>query len=265
MNRRMSAANPHDDPEGSPRRQRGLRDTAQRPKLSGHVARQLVDYIVDENIPVGSTLPPERIMLAQLGVSRGTLREALRILEVHGLISLKPGPTGGPVVNRMAGRQLGQASTLHFHMAGATFRELWEARHTIEPVMARLAAQRESPDVSERLRAVMQRPQGVQDSDEYVEATSEFHTTLSGASGNRILDLYAIAFSEVWNTHVQGLTFPEGERGQVFEDHAAIADAVIAGDGERAAALMADHLRTMMDYVGARHPGILDEVVPFRL
>ena len=242
-----------------------FRDGGQRQKLSGRVARQIVDYIVENEIPPGQTLPPERAMLERLGVSRGTLREALRILEVHGLISLKPGPTGGPVVEPMSGRQLGLASTLHFHMAGATFRELWEARVTIEPLMARLAAERKSPQVRERLRAVMGRAQAVSRDHVYVEAASDFHTTLSGMTGNRVLDLYAISFSAVWNAHVRGLAFPEEERSRVFEHHDAIAEAVIAGDGERAERLMRDHMREMIAYVDRRHPGVLDGVVPFML
>jgi GntR family transcriptional repressor for pyruvate dehydrogenase complex len=245
--------------------QRPLRDPAPRSKLSAQVARQIVDYIVEGEIAPGRTLPPERVMLSQLNVSRGTLREALRILEVHGLISLKPGPTGGPVVERMAGRQLGLASTLHFHMAGATFRELWEARLTIEPVMARLAAERNSRDVGERLTDTMERARHVPGDQVYVEAASEFHTTLGSMTGNRILDLYAIAFSEVWNAHAHDLVFPEEERTRVFEDHEAIARAVIDGDGERAERLMREHMRTMMEYVDGRHPGILDGVVPFML
>lgn len=242
-----------------------LRDASPRAKLSAQVAQQIVDYIVDGEIPPGSTLPPERVMLTQLGVSRGTLREALRILEVHGLISLKPGPTGGPVVEPMAARQLGIASTLHFHMAGATFRELWEARATIEPLMARLAAERNAPDVGERLEETMDRARSAPDDDGYVRAASDFHTMLSGMTGNRILDLYAIAFSEIWNAEAAGRIFPEGERGRVFDDHAAIAEAVASGDGDRAEELMREHLQVMTRYVGRRHPGILDQVIPFRL
>ncbi len=245
--------------------QRPLNDSAPRPKLSAQVARQIVDYIVEGDMAPGTTLPPERVMLSQLGVSRGTLREALRILEVHGLISLKPGPTGGPVVERMAGRQLGLASTLHFHMAGATFRELWEARLTVEPVMARLAAERNSPDVGEQLKETMERARHVPGDRVYVEAASEFHTTLGSMTGNRILDLYAISFSEVWNAHAHDLVFPEGERSRVFDDHEAIAQAVIDGDGERAERLMREHMRAMMEYVDTRHPGVLDEIVPFML
>lgn len=263
MNLRMPRAQPQDPPDSA--LQRSLRDAGHRRKLTSEVARQLVAYIVESGMPAGSTLPHERTMLDQLGVSRGTLREALRILETHGLISLKPGPSGGPIVEAMSASQLGMASTLHFYVAGATFGELWDARLRIEPMMARIAAERRPPEVLGRLREAMARARAAEDSDYYLQATSAFHTILSGATGNRVLDLYANAFAAVWDDHVSDLAFPEGDRAQVFDDHDAIAEAVIAGDGERAEALMQAHLRTVVSYVSARDPGVLEQVIPFAL
>jgi GntR family transcriptional repressor for pyruvate dehydrogenase complex len=263
MRARASAEDEH--PEGEARLH-SFRTVALRgPKLSAQVARQIVDFVVQRGVSPGQTLPPEKVMVEQLGVSRGTLREALRILEVHGLISLKPGPTGGPVVKEMTGRDLGQASTLHFHMAAATFREVWEARLAIDPMMARLAAERTSTEIADRLRSVIEKAEGTSGDDEYVAATSQFHTAMSGMSGNRVLDLYAISLSEIWNAHVKGRLFPESERGRVYDDHRAIADAVIAGNGDLAERLMREHMAQMMRYVGERHPGILDEVIPFAI
>ena len=261
----MPRAQPPDHPSAEPALQRSLRESGHRRKLTSEVAAQLVDYIVDSGIPAGSTLPHERTMLDQLGVSRGTLREALRILETHGLISLKPGPTGGPVVEAMTASQLGMASTLHFHMAGATFGELWDARLRIEPMMARIAAERRPPEVIGRLREAMARARAAEHSDDYLRATSAFHTILSGATGNRVLDLYANAFAAVWDDHARELAFPEGDRTQVFDHHEAIAEAVIAGDGERAEGLMDAHLRAMVGYLSARDPGVLEQVIPFAL
>jgi GntR family transcriptional repressor for pyruvate dehydrogenase complex len=264
--RRQADTSAAEEPRADGHAGLNFRDAAVRaPKLSAQVAHRIVELIVSDDVEPGQTLPPERVMVEQLGVSRGTLREALRILEVHGLISLKPGPTGGPVVEEMTGRELGQASTLHFHMAGATFGEIWQARLAIEPMMARLAAERRAPEIAERLGEVMDAAEGFAGEEDFIEATSEFHTTMSGLSGNRVLDLYAIAFSEIWNQHVRGRAFPEAERDRVHDDHHAIADAVIAGDGEAAERLMREHMTEMMRIVGERHPGILAEVVPFAI
>ncbi|QEC46424.1 FadR family transcriptional regulator [Baekduia soli] len=256
-----------DGPAAPPLTLAPLPDAGRRSKLSARVASQLVGYIVSNGIAPGSALPPERQMVAQLGVSRGTLREALRMLEVHGLISLKPGPAGGPIVQRMAGRQLGLASTLHFHVAGATFREIWEARVIMEAVMARLAAERNADEASQRLLAAVARAQEVDGSadETWVAAVSDFHTTISALSGNRVLDLWAVSFAEIWKIHTRGLTFPGEGRRRVSDAHHEIVRAVRDGDGELAYRLMEQHNREMLAYVDERFPGLLDAVVPFTM
>lgn len=244
-----------------------LPDAGDRTKLPARVARQLVAYIVENRIPPGNALPPERQMVAQLGVSRGTLREALKMLEVHGLIELKPGPSGGPIVNAMTGAQLGLASTLHFHMAGATFREIWEARLAMEPMMARLAADRDPEGTGQRLAGAIEcaRDAEAGADESWVSAVSDFHTIISAMSGNRVLDLWAVSFAEIWKVHTRGLDFPTEQRAQVSAAHDEIGRAVAAGDGERAYELMYEHNLAMMAFVDEHFPGLLDAVVPFTL
>src|SRR5437660_9252231 len=68
------------------------------PKAAMLVAQRIVRHIVRGNLQAGDLLPPERVMLETYQTGRGTLREALRLLEFQGVIALKPGPRGGPVV-----------------------------------------------------------------------------------------------------------------------------------------------------------------------
>src|ERR1700710_1676577 len=70
------------------------------PKTAMRVAQRIVDDVVRGGATTGSSLPPERIMLETYEIGRGTLREALRLLEFQGVITLKPGPKGGPVLVR---------------------------------------------------------------------------------------------------------------------------------------------------------------------
>ena len=62
------------------------------------VAKRVVEDIYKSGQSAGDRLPPERVMLEHYGVGRGTLREALRFLELQGVLTLKPGPGGGPVI-----------------------------------------------------------------------------------------------------------------------------------------------------------------------
>ena len=84
-------------------------------KVPEMVARRILREIVDRGLTEGDRLPSEAVMLARFGVGRASLREALRILETHGLIRIKPGPQGGPVVTEPTAADYGQTTTLYLH------------------------------------------------------------------------------------------------------------------------------------------------------
>src|SRR5689334_15968735 len=109
-------------------------------KVYESVARDIVRRIRTGPIAPGSSLPSEAQLLNELHVGRASLREALRLLEINGVVKVKPGPGGGPVVNQVDTRAFGRMATLYFHLGGTTLHELMEARLAIEPLMARLAA-----------------------------------------------------------------------------------------------------------------------------
>src|ERR1700761_327644 len=76
------------------------------------LAQRIVGEITDQNLAPGTLLLPEREMLQRYGVARGTLREALRFLEIQGVLTIKPGPSGGPTVNTPDPRSLASAIAL---------------------------------------------------------------------------------------------------------------------------------------------------------
>ena len=79
------------------------------PKTSERVARDLVTHIIDNNLAEGTKLPNEKQLAEVFQVGRTTLREALRLLETHGVIIIRPGPGGGPVVRRPQRTTCGKA------------------------------------------------------------------------------------------------------------------------------------------------------------
>ncbi|MCW2622964.1 MAG: FadR family transcriptional regulator, partial [Frankiales bacterium] len=109
-------------------------------KMSESVAQDIVRDVVTQGLGVGDRLPSESAMLEQYGVSRESLREALRILEVQGLISIRRGPGGGPSVSGIDPRDLARTSALYFHLAGATYSELFEAWQATEPLLTEKVA-----------------------------------------------------------------------------------------------------------------------------
>src|SRR5215210_6973575 len=96
-------------------------------KVAEALAQEIVHEIVSRKLKPGTLLSTESQMIEDYGVGRGSLREALRILEVHGLISMKPGRNGGPVVIEVDTRDYGRMSSLFFRMGGVTFKQLVDA------------------------------------------------------------------------------------------------------------------------------------------
>lgn len=225
------------------------------------VAREILGEITGRGLPPGSRLPPEAEMLIQYEVGRGTLREALRILEVNGLISLKPGPGGGPVVENASVHDFGRMATLFMHARGITVGELIEARLIIEPVCARLAAERCDEEAAERLRAVIAYEERGEE-DAYVAATWDFHTLVADISGNGVIALFNKSLAEVFHARVRQILFPAGNsRRGVIATHNAIARAIIDGEAASAEALMFEHMQAYVKYVQKSHPTIFKEVV----
>ena len=116
------------------------------PKTAMIVARRIVRDIDRLSLRQGDKLPPERVMLEEYQVGRGTLRESLRFLELQGIISLKPGPGGGPVVEQPEASSLATSLMLLLQFSDAQYRVVAEARVALEPMMARLAAERMTPE-----------------------------------------------------------------------------------------------------------------------
>lgn len=229
-------------------------------KVGQSIAKQILSTITEGKLPPGSQLPAEAQMLEQYGVGRGTLREALRILEVNGLIVIKPGPGGGPIVQEASTHDFGRMATLFFNARGMTIGELVEARLVMEPVTARMAALRQDPEGIAALKA-MDFGQPVDDRT-YRDNTREFHTVVMEMSGNGVISIFAEALHEVFQERVSSSLFPAGKkRRQVIDTHAAIAEAIIAGDGELAERLMYDHMAEYAASVRKNHPAFDHEVI----
>lgn len=231
-------------------------------KVAESVAREILHDIVDRDLQPGTRLPAESEMAETYGVARASLREALRILEIHGLIQIKPGPGGGPVVAPITSDDLGQTLTFFLHAAGTTFREVIEARLVLEPVMARQAAERRDPEVNAALQAGMAQSRGVlQDGDDeqYLNVATGFHEIVSGASGNGVLDLLARSLKDIYVARFRSIVYTADERQKLLTDHELVAEAIMAGDGDRAEALMREHMEEYVTFVRERFGSFMDE------
>jgi DNA-binding FadR family transcriptional regulator len=233
-------------------------------KVASRIARLIVRDIVDSDREPGDRLEAESQMVERFGVSRASLREALRILETQGLITIKPGPGGGPSVASVSSRDFGRMATLFFQVKNVSVANLVEARLVMEPVMARMAAERHDPELNDQLRAVVAAHDPRLSDREWLDITHDFHAMVCAMSGNPLLGLLAGALKEIYTDRVAGFVFPEENRDHVCEIHAAIADAIIVRNAEAAERMMHHHMERLAQFFAERYPGLMSELVQWR-
>jgi DNA-binding FadR family transcriptional regulator len=228
-------------------------------KIAEYLAQAIVHEIVSKKLPPGTQLPSESHMLEEYGVGRGSLREALRILEIQGIIALKPGPNGGPMVARTDVRDFGRMSSLFFHLSGATFDQLLDARLVLEPLMVKMASERRAQELAGQLADPASTE--VEDDEAYFDATKDFHQAVASMSDNPVLNLFSASLEALFRDQISGLLSPIDERRQVLEVHSAIERAIAGGKTARAERLMREHMQQYADWVRERHPQMLDQVI----
>jgi GntR family transcriptional regulator, transcriptional repressor for pyruvate dehydrogenase complex len=236
-------------------------------KISEILARQIVRDLARQRLDSGAMLPPEAVMLRRLQVGRASLREALRILEVYGLITIKPGPGGGPIVHTPTSREFARTACFYFNVRGATLHDLLEARRSLEPLLARLAATSGNTAAIEQLMAAADAGEKARETDDigrWRRHATEFHGLVATASGNRILDLFGLSLRDLFNDRVAERVMGTGDRAVVGEEHRAIAAAIASGQPDLAERLMAAHMNTFTEIAVQVIEGLLEDVIDWR-
>lgn len=218
------------------------------PKTSEAVARDVVHHIVSRGLQTGDRLPSESAMLAEYGVSRESLREGLRLLEVQGLISIRRGPGGGPTVGRLDPANLGRTSTLYYHVGGGTYDELFESWAVTESLLAERAARNPDRAAVREAMAPFATGEGVGEGDGLAAAAvghTRFHATVARLGDNRVLELLLQTVGQIVTHHVVANAELRDVRREVIDDHVAVARAIAAGHPNKARTAMADHVGRM--------------------
>ncbi|WP_214109405.1 FadR/GntR family transcriptional regulator [Acrocarpospora catenulata] len=219
-------------------------------KTSERIAAALVEDVIRDGLQPGDRLPNEAAMVERFQVGKGSVREALRVLEVYGLISLKSGPGGGPIVQAVDPREVGRTISLYLSLRGATIAELIETRMFIEPMVARLGAQNRDPRALQRLEHALEVEASLSEGDNsrYVQAANDFHYVVASMTGNTVFDLVATALKELYTTKVveAGITAAIAQK-RICMEHREIGNAILGGDADEAERLMREH---MAFYVG---------------
>jgi DNA-binding FadR family transcriptional regulator len=202
-------------------------------------------------------------MLERFQVGRASLREALRILEIYGLIVLQPGPGGGPVVSPIDAKSVARTFSLYLNLAGATMLELQEARLQIEPIMARMAAEEQNPEAMARLQAAIDSESSVSsDGSAYIDAANRFHATLATLTTNKVLNLLATALQDLYIMPLVAVGVPsQTTEPSIRNEHRAIGEAILDGDADLAEVLTRRHVSVYLERLKSVAPEFASSTV----
>jgi len=208
-----------------------------RERAAVRVARKLVNEIRRRRLRPGTQLDSEHLMVEEFGVARGTIREALRFLELQGALRIKAGPGGGPVVSVPGGDHLASVLSLHLQFADASFRSVVDARRAIYPVLASQAAESASRrDLATLQESIARMHTFVRDSELFRQEARRFMSLVATASGNRVLALMVDALHRM--SEGAGAEWDEKQRRSALRNYKAAVRAIESGEAEEARSIM---------------------------
>lgn len=173
------------------------------PKTAEVLASRVRKAIIRGELKAGDKLPSEAQLISDFEVSRPTIREAIRILESEGLISVSRGARGGARVNALNSDMITKAAGVALQARGATMVDIYEARALIEPPAARLAAERRPKEAAAALRAQLEVERSLSSGPARADAIAEFHRILLTECGNIALAVVGKALQDVVALHMR--------------------------------------------------------------
>ena len=234
--------------------------TPTRERVAVRVARKLVREIRRRGLRPGTQLEAEHRMVEDLGVSRATVREALRFLELQGALRIKAGPGGGPVVSVPGADHLASVISLHLQFADASFRSVVEARRSIYPVLTSAAAENASrDDIVAMQQSIAAMHACMRDWDRFRAEVRRFFSLIAAASGNRVLALLVDALHRMSEGVLT--TWDEKMRRTALRTYEEMLAAIEAGDADKARSLMEKSLAAAVRYWERNAPHELEQPV----
>jgi len=216
-------------------------------RLYENAIEQIMDLVKKSELKPGDKLPPERELAEKLSISRGSLREAFRVLESRGLIKSKPG--GGRYIREIRKDGHNNTENIILSLEKSSILELLEAREMFEVKIAEITAQKATPeDIKSIEKALnkMNEEEELKDSKE-TESDTEFHLAIARASHNFVfvniiklhLDLLKETRGKTWKI--------TGRREKQYQEHQAILQAIKEHDAKKAGETMLKHLKNVRE------------------
>jgi GntR family transcriptional repressor for pyruvate dehydrogenase complex len=218
---------------------------ANKEKISTQIMQQIRDAVMEGKLQPGQALPQEKDLVAEFGVSRHTLREALRSLETLGFLTIRRGAGGGPVISEIDWSTARDYFTSFLHFQKFTLADLSEARKLVEPYIARKAAEQMTRENIAELRAAHEDCVKAFHADTNVirnETEVRFHVLLGKFAANPFLWVMLDFVNNILADAKNRLKPDKDFSAKVIAAHSRILEALENHDPERAAQAMYDHM-----------------------
>ena len=233
-------------------------ETAKQIKVFQNVVDQIQEAILAGRLRTGEMLPAERELKAMFNVSRGTLREALRVLEQKGLIEIKLGVGGGSVVKTVVTEQVSQSLGLLIQSQKVSLNHLAEFREDVEGIVAAHAAKRRTARDIQNLRQLLEKDRkcvegGNSRRNAFIEIDKQIHMSLADISGNPIYTsvLHSI-HDNIHRYYDRLLSMQKRELQENYRDLCDIVEAVEKGNADLARSLAQSHVDRFSQYMKKR-------------
>lgn len=207
-------------------------------------ALKIKQEIVKGNLSKGTKLPSERELSEKLGVGRSTIREALQILKILGLITVKGGGKGGAFVKETNISSVTNIIELMMELDLSNWKEVIEVRMAVEPFTNKLAAINRSEEDLDILWNIMESSKSAFNNyEEYASYNTKFHLKLAECSHNKLLLSLVNAIGILISKSGHELVTEQTDFEMVYYDHMKIYDAIRKKDAELTFKLSEQHLR----------------------
>jgi GntR family transcriptional regulator, transcriptional repressor for pyruvate dehydrogenase complex len=221
-------------------------------RISEVIVEQIRLLIRQGRLVAGDRLPSERELCERFGVSRVTVREALRVLEANGLVEIRVGARGGAFVTAPSSRLVGEGIVDLISLASISAREVTETRMVFELGIVPLVCERATDEDIAALYAICDQSDAAIKADEYpLELSAAWHTRYAQSAHNRAVAMFVDSLHDPLLRSLERARAAAPSHGaHGADEHRALVDAITKRDVEQATELMRTHLNRTAERVG---------------
>lgn len=230
-------------------------------KRSDLIADQIKDWIVKNDKKPGDRLPREHELMALFAASKGTIREALKVLEVHGLIRITTGPAGGAVLMAVPYERCLESVYSYLYFREISTEQVYALRKVLEPELAASLVNRVSEDEIEELLVLAKRSHPDEGGDWEARRNIElaFHDRLAELCPSPLLGMMCRLLNDV----LRSMVLPKYARSHnvdleetITDSHVALVRAIQRADAKKARKIMAEHMSDVQHHGHALEPPV---------